>query len=219
MTKKRLTQAEVEAVVAGNPYAELTGSVPVPEGIVDGKIDTPSMEELSKLPPLKRVELSESLSSLSNDFAFFNYTMLFSKGGMDFDPFKEYQMWKGRQDVINYAIFNRPLFDGFDFSDRSGGHDKMLAFVNMEDWAVIERALVKFTILNRKTNSLFLCEMSKVKIPDPKQPNLTIEPYVWKMYGSNVSWGYAGFPVPKIVKKPADPEAKRLMKAVNNEPI
>ena len=219
MTKKRLNQQEVEKALAGNTESLLTGRVPVEEGIVDGGIDNPSLDELKKLPALKRVEVSESISGLSNDFVFFNHTMLFSKGGMDFDPLREYQLWKGRHDVVNYVMFNRPLFSGLDFPDKTGGHDSILSFVNVEDWAVIEKALSKFTILNRAKNYLFLCEMVKIKIPDPKQPSLTIEPYVWKMYGSEASWSYAGYPVPRIIKKPADFEAKRLMKAVNNESI
>ena len=220
--KTRLSQQEIEKALAGNEDVELTGKTPVPEGILYGNIDTPSFEDFKKLPPLKRVELSDSLSSLSKDFVFFNYTMLFSKGGMDFDPFKEYQMWKGRYDVVNYVVFNRPLFNGLDFSDGSGSHDNLLAFVNVEDWAVIEKALSKFTILNKNKDYLYLCQITKVRIPDPKQPSLTIEPYVWKMYGSNVSWDYVGFPVPRLVKKPADLEARTLralIKGSQNESV
>ncbi len=219
MTSKGLSQSEIEKALAGNKDVELTGMTPVPEGIVDGNIEAPSMAELRNLPPIRRVELSNSISDLSSDFVFFNHTMLFSKGGMDFDPIKEYQLWKGQSDVVSYVMFDRPLFNGLDYHDRSGGHDSMLSFASLEDWAVIEKALSKFTILNRARNFLFLCELTKVRIPDPKQPSLTIEPYVWKMYGSNNSWDYTGYPVPRIVKKPADFEAKRLMKAVNDEPI
>lgn len=216
MAKRILTEQQIKEMVKNDPNTEVTGRTPVKEGIVDGGIDNPSLAELNKLPPLKRVELSDSLSSLSNDFVFFNHTMLFSKAGMDFDPLKEYQLWSGKEDAVSYILFNRPLFDGLDFPDRSGGHDRMLSFVSVEDWPAIERAIGKFTVLSRVHNYMFLCEMTKVKIPDPKQPSLTIEPYVWKMNGSEHSWGYKGYPVPRLVKLPADYEAKLLIKAISN---
>ena len=216
MAKPRLTDQEIKDRVKNSPDAEITGLTPVKAGVVDGGIENPKLSELVKLPPLKRVELSDSLSSLSNDFVFFNHTMLFSKAGMDFDPLKEYQLWAGKSDIISYMVFNRPLFDGLDFPDKSGGHDRVLSFVSVEHWPVIEKAIGKFTVINRASNYMFLCELTKVKIPDPKQPSLTIEPYVWKMNGSDHSWGYKGYPVPRLVKLPADYEAKLLMKAIGN---
>jgi hypothetical protein len=218
MSDNRLSQEDIEGRIKNLPDTTLEGRVPVAEGVVDGGIENPTLEDLNKLPPLKRVELSDSLHSLSNDFVFFNHTALFSKGGLDFDPLKEYQIWADNQDLVSYVIFNRSIFSGLDYPDNSGGHDRMLSFVPIEHWHVIEKAIGKFTILNRAKGHMFLCEMVKVRIPDPKQPSLTIEPYLWKMNGSSHSWGYKGFPVPKLVKLPASYEAKYLMKVVNNEP-
>jgi hypothetical protein len=219
MKNQRLSQEIVESYLESIPDVELTGKVPVEEGIKDVGLDSPSMEELKKMPALKRVDLSDSLSSLSNDFVFFNHTMLFSKGGLDFDPLTEYQGWCGKDSVVNYMVFNRQIFDNFDFPDRSGGHDKLLAFTSIEHWPVIERAIGHLTILNRSKDYMFLCEAVKVKIPDPKKPTMFIEPYVWNLKGSVCSWTCSGYPVPRLVKKPADYEAKRLMRAINNEPL
>ena len=219
MSEKRMSQEIVESYLESVPEATLEGRVPVDEGIVDGGIDTPSLEELKRMPSLKRVEISDSLSSLSNDFVFFNHTMLFSKGGLDFDPLAEYQGWCGKDNVINYLMFERNLFSNFDFTDSTGGHDKMLAFTSMEHWPIIEKAIGRMTILNRSKNYMFLCEAVKVKIPDPKKPSMFIEPYVWNLKGSNCSWICSGYPMPQLQKKPANKEAIKLLKAVNNEPI
>ena len=110
MNNKKLSQEEIESRLEGVPETTLEGRVPVSEGVVDGGIDNPTLEDLKKLPPLKRVELSDSLHSLSNDFVFFNHTALFSKGGLDFDPLKEYQIWADNQDLVSYVIFNRSIF-------------------------------------------------------------------------------------------------------------
>lgn len=80
MSEKRLNPEEVLGYMKDVTCAELTGSPPVEPGVVDAGIVNPTSQELNRLPPLKRVELSDSLSSLSNDFVFFNHTMLFSKG-------------------------------------------------------------------------------------------------------------------------------------------
>lgn len=219
MSGKRLSQEVVEDYMKSIPEYELIGRVPVEEGIVDGRIDTPSAEELKKMPPLKRADVSSSLSDLSSDFVFFNHTSLFSKGGLDFDPLAEYQAWCGKDDVVNILTFNRKLFSNFDFIDNSGGHDRMLAFTSIEHWPHIEKAIGKMTILNRAKNYMFLCEAVKVKIPDPKMPGKFIEPYVWDLKGSACSWICTGYPVPQLVKKPANREAIRLMRAINNEPL
>lgn len=219
MNPSRPTQEEVKNYVSLVPNVEVTGNIPVEEGIKDVGLYAPSLEELKKMPALKRVELSDSLSSLSNDFVFFNHTMLFSKGGLDFDPLTEYQGWCGKDDVINYMVFNRRLFSNFDFHDNSGGHDKILAFTSIEHWPAIKRAIGNLTILNRSKNYMFLCEAVKVKIPDPKNPAMLIEPYVWELKGSTCSWKCQGYPVPQLVRKPASYEAIRLMRAVNNEPL
>lgn len=216
---KRLSQEEVEKYLETVPNTELTGKIPVEEGIVDGNIDTPSLDELKKMPPMKRVDLSDSLSALTNDFVFFNHTMLFSKGGLDFDPLQEYQGWCGKDNVINYVVFDRPIFYNFDFPDKSGKHDHILAFTTIEHWPVIEKAIGKMTILNRAKNYMFLCEAVKVKIPDPKKPSLSIEPYVWNLKGSMYSWVCTGYPVPQLIRRQSDMEAARLMRALNNEPI
>jgi hypothetical protein len=217
MSDKRLSHEEVEILVSGTPDTEFVGRAPVDEGIVDGKIDSPSMSELKKLPALKRVELSDSLSSLTNDFVFFNHTMLFSKGGLDFDPLMEYQAWCGKDSAVNYMVFNRKIFNNFDFPDKSGGHDSLLAFTTVEHWPVIEKAIGSLTILNRSKDYMFLCELAKVKIPDPKNPKMFIEPYIWNLRGSICSWECSGYPVPQLIKKPANYEAKRLMRAIKNE--
>lgn len=216
--KRRLNQEEVERHLENAHDVELTGRVPVDEGIVDGNIDTPSIVDIKKMPPLKRVELSDSISSLTNDFVFFNHTMLFSKGGLDFDPLQEYQGWCGKDNAINYVVFNRPIFHNFDFPDKSGKHDSILAFTSIEHWPVVERAIGKMTILNRPKSYMFLCEAVKVKMPDPKKPSLAIEPYVWNLKGSMYSWICSGYPVPQLIRRHADPEATRLMKAMTNEP-
>jgi hypothetical protein len=218
MSEKRLNPEEVLGYMKDVTCAELTGSPPVEPGVVDAGIVNPTSQELNRLPPLKRVELSDSLSSLSNDFVFFNHTMLFSKGGLDFDPIKEYQVFANKPELVNYVVFNRPIFSGLDFPDNTGGHDFILSFVPIEHWDTIYRAIGNITILNRANGYMFLCEAVKVKIPDPKQPSLTIEPYLWKMKGSQQSWVYQGYPVPKAVKRSADYEAMNLMKAINNEP-
>ena len=93
-----------------------------------------------------------------------------------------------------------------------------MSFVPIEHWDTIYRAIGNLTILNRAKGYMFLCEAVKVKIPDPKQPSLTIEPYLWKMKGSQQSWGYQGYPVPRALKRPADYEAMNLMKAITDEP-
>ena len=219
MDIRKPSQEEIKTYISTVPEVEITGSIPVEEGIRDVGLYSPSMAELKKMPALKRVELSDSLSSLSSDFVFFNHTMLFSKGGLDFDPLTEYQGWCGKDDVVNYMVFNRRLFSNFDFPDGSGGHDKILAFTSIEHWPTIKQAIGNLTILNRSKNYMFLCEAVKVKIPDPKNPAMLIEPYVWELKGSTCSWKCQGYPVPQLVRKPASYEAIRLMRAVNNEPL
>ena len=217
MSEQRLTQEEVEEYIKTVPDTELTGKIPVKEGIVDGNIDTPSVEELKKMPALKRVEISDSLVSLSNDFVFFNHTMLFSRAGLDFDPLREYQGWYGKEDIVNYVMFDRPIFHNFDFADKSGKHDFLLAFTSIEHWPTIEKAIGKMTVLNRIKNYMFLCESVKVKIPDPKKPVSTIDVYVWNLMGSSCSWVCSGYPVPQLIRKAPNEEARRLLGAVNDE--
>lgn len=218
MGKDRMKQSEVEALVKGNPDVVMEGRVPVKEGIHDAGLDNPSVADLKSLPPIKRLELSNSISELSEDFVFFNHTMLVSKGGMDFDPFKEFQLWSGKTECVSYVGFDRPLFGNLG-RDASLNCNNLLAFMPIEEWESAFSAVNKFTILNREKGYLYLCEAIKVKIPDPKCPGLTITPYVWRLKGSGCSWDYKGYPVPSIVKGPENAEAYLLFKALTDANI
>ena len=205
-----LDKQTILSIVGNNPDTNIEGDVPAQCGIHSGDSDL-SISELKKLPALKKVEIAHSISELSKEFVFFNHTMLFSKGGLDFDIIKEYQAWKGRDDIVNYILFNRPLFTNLNFSDGTGNHDNMLCFTSVEHWAEIESSIREFTIINRPKDYLFTCTMTKVATPDPKNPFLTINPYVWELNGSSASWGYTGWPVPRLLKKPYDTKALNLL--------
>ena len=208
-----LDKPTILSIIGNNPDTNIEGDVPAQRGIHLGNSDL-TISELKKLPALKKVEIAHSISELSKEFVFFNHTMLFSKGGLDFDIIREYQAWKGRYDIVNYILFNRPLFSNLDFSDGTGNHENMLCFTSVEHWAEIENTIREFTIINRPKDYLFTCTMTKVATPDPKNPFLTIHPYVWELNGSSASWGYEGWPVPRLFKKPYDTKALNLLKVM-----
>jgi hypothetical protein len=106
-----------------------------------------------------------TLSSLAEEYVFFNHGVLFSYGELPIDPAEEYVEEFGS--MVKLVLSPAALFKGL-----SGGNplfkawEYALALVPKEDWAGLATSILQTAIVNKSTGSFFRPYVRELTIHD-----------------------------------------------------
>jgi hypothetical protein len=119
------------------------------------------------MAPIRPLKLTPgmTLSSLSEEYVFFNHGVLFSYGELPIDPAEQYV--EENSSMIRLVVSPSVLFDGL-----SGGNPLFLAWehalvlIPREDWEGFAAVILQTAIVNKETNSFFRPYVRELLIHD-----------------------------------------------------
>jgi hypothetical protein len=119
------------------------------------------------IAPIRPLKLTPgmTLSSLAEEYVFFNHGVLFSYGELPIDPAEEYVEEFGS--MVKLVLSPAALFKGL-----SGGNplfkawEYALALVPKEDWAGLATSILQTAIVNKSTGSFFRPYVRELTIHD-----------------------------------------------------
>jgi hypothetical protein len=106
-----------------------------------------------------------TLSTLSEEYVFFNHGVLFSYAALPIDPAEQYVEEHGS--LIRLVVSPSVLFDGL-----SGGNPLFLAWehalvlIPREDWEGFANAILQTAIVNKEANSFFRPYVRELTVHD-----------------------------------------------------
>ena len=119
------------------------------------------------LAPIRPLKLTPgmTLSTLSEEYVFFNHGVLFSYAALPIDPAEQYVEEHGS--LIRLVVSPSVLFDGL-----SGGNPLFLAWehalvlIPREDWEGFANAILQTAIVNKEANSFFRPYVRELTVHD-----------------------------------------------------
>lgn len=158
--------------------------------------ETLSGVEFRNLPPIQKVQMTEKLSALSDDFVFFTHALLFTEAKMQYDPLEELMLKKDNYDMVFSVQYNKPLFNGLVFPDGSSWN-RILLGCKKEHWLDVYTLLNTMVAVSSVDSKLYSCFMSQAFMPDPNQwdgstTDIKVNPKRWGELCEMSARGLAG---------------------------
>lgn len=213
------------------PLPATTGDLPTLQDPGVYAAPSPSVEELRKLPPIRRARLAHSLHELQADYAFFTHALLFLEGGFQHDPIEEWMLLNNRVGSVFGLKFEHRIFRGHRRPRIGDYYDRLLLGCDRETWGLLRPWLNGLTgadSTRKKYVSAFVHEAvlwdPKVWRPGQKTPSEVSKLVVYPVGVSSTHGLYyldtfpgllphpPGSDLPRLPKRPEDyvPVVRRL---------
>lgn len=186
---------------------DIKGKLLLKEGIHSA--ETLSNVEFSNLPPIQKVQITERLSALSDEFVFFTHALLFTEIKMQYDPIEELMLKKDAYDTVFAFQYNKSLFKGLTFPDGSSWNNVLLG-CKKEHWQEVHQLLNTMVVVSPFDSKLYSCFVSKAFIPDPNAwdgslSDLDVKPKDWGELCERAARGIDGDHRYKNIQFPTKP--------------